>query len=666
MVSLSFFRYQLLMILTICSIHGEALIVYDCWKTDGQVAAISLKEVANCPDLAEAYKETTQTIQVLQQNSFSKIHVYTCLIEVTRQIYHCGMFSHVSVVQNGFLSYIFELTAEECRNLHANKALNLYGTHLITGLKPNSSTHQSVVFAGSLNENGACEASTFTQFGQTFEDVVVQATITITLQDYTALLKLEENLVSLRGGLTCPFLIGSCMDTMNGITTWDVGQVRPCTENDISVLYEGQASFITVTSPNSEQQTTYVVVEQFEHIFALQLLQRTGICMQEVFTTEHPQLLVVTRKTYGFKFSANQPRLTENANLLSYINSKFMYVEVTYKKQLNSVYRNAIHRRCLLNREILKNRLLLAPLNPNAVALLLKNEPGHLGSILGEVMIITKCTARVATIKRMNKCYKQLPVSVDNQTFFVAPVTHILQRIGEEINCGELAAPMFQIDNKWVGFNPNPQAKLTPIILSPEQEKIFNFSFVNLGKSGIYSYDEIKGLQDVLMFGVEREAILNVVVRKLSNLSTDNQGLMPTLLFDEQELQKLAETTLTVIWQKFLQFGTIFSAIYGLYFLYKLIKYVLSLGLHALTLYTTFGISWKLLASCCSSASILLLQKENLQNRKTQSDDENPVLVTETNSTTLKSNRHQILTSPLLVDSSFMHRTLQHEQSKWV
>lgn len=100
-------------------------------------------------------------------------------------MFYCGLYGHVGAVKDGLLTYILDLTPNDCQNIHLNHAFNLYGNHLITGLKPNSTTEHATTLAGTIEpNNGDCQGTTYTQFGRTFEKVVVQATLKITLTDY--------------------------------------------------------------------------------------------------------------------------------------------------------------------------------------------------------------------------------------------------------------------------------------------------------------------------------------------------------------------------------------------------------------------------------------------------------------------------------------------------
>lgn len=105
--------------------------------------------------------------------------VFSCLIGITRNVYHYSILSYVSLQPSGLLSYVLELNVADCRSLHETKALNLYGTHLITDLKGNASTVEAVTLAGSINNDGSCEGTSFQQYGQSCQEAVVQATVRI-------------------------------------------------------------------------------------------------------------------------------------------------------------------------------------------------------------------------------------------------------------------------------------------------------------------------------------------------------------------------------------------------------------------------------------------------------------------------------------------------------
>lgn len=112
-----------------------------------------------------------------------------------------------------------------------------------------------------------------------------------------------------------------------------------------------------------------------------------------------------------------------NTDLSVYYNSKLLYVEQAYKRKISQLHTDAVYRRCLAHREILRKRLLLAPLLPNALSTVIKNNLGYVGRVLGEVIYIIQCIPRIAQIRRTTECYNELPITCNNQSYFMAPTT---------------------------------------------------------------------------------------------------------------------------------------------------------------------------------------------------------------------------------------------------
>ncbi|KAG5863605.1 hypothetical protein JTB14_014317 [Gonioctena quinquepunctata] len=85
----------------------------------------------------------------------------------------------------------------------------------------NGTTTASLTLEGAVDSDGTCEGSTYHGNGQVWKDVVIIATIKIQVTDYPAKMKLDENEISLIGGVVCPFLKGYCFDTNLEETTWE-------------------------------------------------------------------------------------------------------------------------------------------------------------------------------------------------------------------------------------------------------------------------------------------------------------------------------------------------------------------------------------------------------------------------------------------------------------
>lgn len=604
-------------LVTVCC--AFALIAYDCSDKNNTITAVSIHDVAPCPSPEEDYHSLKIQIQVIQRNDVKLQEVKTCLIEVTRIISHCGMHSHNSAVAGGLSNYIYPLGAEQCRGAHRFKSVRIY-RKTVDKIVINGSSSISMTLEGTLNMDGSCTGVTYTEEDRTWNSVVVYANIKIELRSYLARVKLEDNEISLYGGVVCDYLSGYCIDSTYGETVWEYTPEHDC-DKGLSLLYQGEAELVT-----HQQSPRVVVVEQKDKVFALSLLKMVSMCGVQVWQSEHPKVLVVERQLPH----SLQPKLSitaENTDLTMYVNSKLLYIEQAYKRGVNSLYTDTVYRRCLVHREVIKNRLLMAPLTPNAVSSIIKQQLGYVGRVLGEVLYIMKCTPKVVHIRRTDSCYHELPITVNNESFFMTPLTHLIQKYAEQVECSAATPPLYYIDEKWVGLTPHPVIQHAPTILTIEEEIKLEFKPIQpLGSSGLYTQEEIAKVQKTLMFGRERAAVENIIVRKIAGRETDSQGYSTVHLFDAQEIKKLAVSTLTQVWGWFTDVGMVMSGFIGFYVILRILKYIIGVVLNGFALYKTVGCGIAVLASLWNTLAMLILHKHNKAAAKTdveaQTNDE--------------------------------------------
>lgn len=303
---------------------------------------------------------------------------------------------------------------------------------------------------------------------------------------------------------------------------------------------------------------------------------------------------------------------TENTDLTMYINSKLMYIEQAYKREISKLYTDAIQRRCQNRREILKNRLLLAPLTPSALSNLIQSHMGYLGKVMGEVLYIVQCTPKVAKIRRTEFCYNELPITILNQSMFMSPVTHIIQRQAEQIECSSLLAPLYFVDNEWVGLSPHPVERSAPHQLQPQESHRLQFTPIQpVGVSGLYTQEEISKVQRALAFGEERAAVANILARRIAGLQTDNQGYSTLQMFNSAEVKNLARSTLVYIWGWFTGIGMVMSGVIGIYVVIKGVKYISGVILNGVAIYKTIGCGFSILASFWNTLAVWLVHRHH-------------------------------------------------------
>lgn len=204
----------------------------------------------------------------------------------------------------------------------------------------------------------------------------------------------------------------------------------------------------------------------------------------------------------------------------------------------------------------------------------------------------------------------------------MVPITHLVVDHAVQIDCEPLTPPMYYLEGQWIALTPSPFIKTPPITLQPEEEARIPFSPIRpISASGLYSREEIQRIQRLLTFGAQREAVPNIIERKMSDLNTDNQGLSTVRLFDPSEMKKLARSTLQYVWGWFTDIGMFFSGLIGVYVIIKLIKYVANTTLNGIAIYKTLGCGLTLLASLWNTLTIWFIHKHHTNSQRSRTND---------------------------------------------
>ena len=113
------------------------------------------------------------------------------------------MHSYISAVTNGQSEYIHELSHQQCDTLHSSGTISLGQNQQISHLKINQTSYHSVLLAESLAMNGDCSGTQYSDPFGTWNNVIVQGVLKITLQEYYANVNLNTDKIHSRSGITC-------------------------------------------------------------------------------------------------------------------------------------------------------------------------------------------------------------------------------------------------------------------------------------------------------------------------------------------------------------------------------------------------------------------------------------------------------------------------------
>ncbi|XP_048513395.1 uncharacterized protein LOC105693533 [Athalia rosae] len=612
----------LLILLSTMIATVNCLIGFDCTHGKLNVTTINLLEPVTCNVPEVQPQEEKVYAQLLQLTEFRTTDAIQCRIEIDRTVYHCGMHSHVSLVELGRQKYIKFTSKETCHRLYREGSIEIWPGKFLNNIPQNATTRRSVTLSGGLATDGSCQPGFFDdQYGQ-WTSVVVQAIVKISVTKQKATIKLNNDKIVFQTGLTCDFSTASCSDEEGGNLYWEVVPEDNCKFTSYDVLHEG---YITRVQASEQEPVVYSITSQ-DITFALIKTTEVRICGYSLFKTEHPKLFIFeTSQGNTFKTKGTLP--IESIDIFTYVNSKFIYVEKHIRQQMTELYKDVILQKCELEKQVLKNSLTLATILPDEFAYNVMGGPGHMATIAGEVAHIVKCIPVSCAVRETQDCYTELPVTIRNTSYFLIPKSKILVKKGTQVECNRILAPMYRIDDVWYRFTPHHEEVLPPKALQHQTQYTWKFiDTETLAISGIYGQKDIDRFRDHLLFPAERPAILNNLARGMTGKETRADGSSIYNLFNEQIFEQIADSTYRKVWGGFITFGSATAGIMGILIVIRIIKLVVDTIIHGYTLHQVYGWSLKLLGSLWTSVTHLLVymghQSTQAQDKKDVEKDE--------------------------------------------
>ncbi|KAL6417424.1 hypothetical protein ACFW04_012756 [Cataglyphis niger] len=584
-----------------------ALIGFDCGGQHLNITSVSLLDVGECnlnyrkPNTSETY------VQLLQLSDYNHAEVIQCKVEISRTIYHCGMHSHVSAVHNGRADYIHETGYSLCRRMFQDGTFSLGAGNIIYGLRANQTSFHSLTLAGRISNDGNCKGTQYSDPYGTWDDVIVQAVLKISLRSSHVPVQLNSGKIILKSGTVCALSESFCIDSDDGYTYWKPIPTSSCNFHRYDVLYEGPATRIVDDTINSVSPIIYSLTTE-DITFALTKTKEQPLCGYTLLCTEHPKLFILETKK-GDTFASRGIISVDNLDIFAYMNSKFVYVEKHIRHQMTSLYHNVMQQKCELERQVITNALSFATLQPDEFAYRLMKGPGYMAVTTGEVTHIVKCIPVDVTVRRTGECYTELPVTVRNISLFLTPKSRVITKLGNQRECSYELPTIYRIEDTWVQFTPEPQVRQLP----PQQLRpltTLSWDYLTPGPlaiSGIYSKKDIEKLRDHIMFPAEKPALLNTIARGLTGHSIDTNVVSMYNLLDEASLNKIAENAASRVWNGFVTFGSATAGIFGILVVIRTIKIVVDTAIHGYALHTAYGWSLHLLGAIWSSLTHLLL-----------------------------------------------------------
>lgn len=519
------------------------------------------------------------------------------------------MHSHISAVHNGYASYLQEISRNRCIQIHKEGFLRIGESDIIDGLKPNNTYYRSVTIAGRIMVDGTCKGVQYSDYYGTWDDVVVQGAVKISLKTSYVPVKLSTGKIMLKSGTVCSLSDEACIDSDDGYTFWHSIPKTACGFEAYDVLFEGTAT--KFQGLLDTHYTTIFTLETQDTTFSLTQTRKHTICGYTLFGTEHPKLFIFETQK-GNIFKAMSKTTVTNLDMFTYINSKFVYVERHIRNQVTTLYQDIILQKCELEKQVIQNMLSLATILPDEFAFRLMKMPGYMAVTAGEAIHVIKCIPVEVTVRKTNTCHTELPITVRNASLYMTPKSRIITKHHTIRDCNSLLPILYNIDETWVQLNPAPALTTPPHEIKPLTKLTWKYlAPKSLAVSGIYSQQDLNELRDHIMFPAEKSAVLHTIARGFTGQSFPSDTVSLQNLLDENSLDRIYNNTLTKIWNGFTTFGAATAGVFGIFIIIRLIKIIFDTLIHGYALHAAYGCGLHLLAAIWSSFTHLLLYLAN-------------------------------------------------------
>ena len=130
---------------------------------------------------------------------------------MTRNLFYCGMSHHVSIMENGFATYIKQMTRELCMEMYKEQETSVNHV-IIKGLRFNATNHYSITLGNNADAKAHCSGTYYEDVYGKWENIVALADFAVALGDSEVLVYLEHQEITRPAGVRCKLGDGHCLN----------------------------------------------------------------------------------------------------------------------------------------------------------------------------------------------------------------------------------------------------------------------------------------------------------------------------------------------------------------------------------------------------------------------------------------------------------------------
>lgn len=604
---------------------------FDCAGPDNQKRTVSLISGAECMRESKVSNTSTIDVQILQSQEYESKDVVQCMISYDVMIQHCG---HWYQGRNDFIkkyNYIYEPTRDQCRQIiKSQHYVDVKNSKVAITLKHGQGSFRGFV-AGSSKPGDCTGTEYIDHLAEKHDNVFVHAEIKIAVKESSAHINIRDHSLSLSTGKKCQFTEGNCFDQLNGYSFWELGlNSYECNQKSLFVIYKGTVNKTVETLADGSSKTSYYSVSDGQ-LFYIEATAETHVCGYAGFTTQHPKIFLTEIMETHHQFFFNNAYSAKNIDGLIIQGMQLSLLYNNVGVQMSKMYDSIQYSKCLTDQKLIATSLSVAKLDPTSLGLVMHGKPGYFTKISGEVAYIIQCRPVEVTLRSTDVCYNEIPIYYNNEKMFITPRSHIITNVGTILDCKDFLIPAYKINNIWFSLQNNRLNPIkTPIDMEITKPEEWLFKPIeNLANQFIYSPQDIRKYRESINNPLSQEAIRlnqqNEISGKFQTTgSTGSVAYFVTHDLIDKIQERFFEDSFNYLSIKFTSLGNVVSAMFGIFMIFKAIKFIINLLFNSFLLHDIFGFTWKLLFSFWDSLVHFWINRENARNNDMRFDAIDP------------------------------------------
>ena len=590
--------------------------------------------------------------QIVQYETRREFKGTRCELRMSRFTYYCGNADHASPYpQETYYKKSKTLRWEQCRDL-ATLGQYIAGDDKTYTVARNTRTEvpyfaygSATAYTGFQGAQISCTGNTMLIDGKEIHHMVMYITEEILYRDETFVTRDNEDTVVAHYDnvrLTCPIEEQQCVG--NDVTyVWRVPLKEHCPLYHVR-FFEGQ--MIKHQVDGLTVQTNKIVISTDQSNVRFVVKGKKEECDQAFLTTNYPDVMIRDTMLNGAvdRNLVKRPMPKDELQLSNFITNRDDFVYHAINRKMKQEFFSVLRDDCRETLRKIKTEHFLERQLPGLHTYRLGGS--NYLTAAGEVAYFYKCQPRLVAAIRADTCYDALPVEIASQNdtlttyfqadgheaivprFYIEPLTHRLTSVAKKVPClSKFFARYQDLFGQWFAVTPSISPTEPPGKLDLEalikKATFDDSSDVDLSRGGIYEPEAVDDLITWLEGNRRQEVIMHQITKQVGDLSP-GQYITPRLMFPPHTLPGGSWHTFILgkLWGAIRGLGEIFSSIFGLLIVGRLVWYLIKVLMNCSYIHSVHGCSAQLAWSFCTEVFFTRLYRREQKSSAERSDND--------------------------------------------